>query len=252
VAEQYRQAFRDWGLDPEELPSEEVSKRIRTSAIGPALTDALDDWARVSRKGAAERLRAVASLTDSDPWRRQVRKALADKDREAIQRLAEDAGAAQQTPSGIILLADALHNVGMDEQRLAVLREGQRRHPGDFWLAHEVAQACSAVEPPQLEEATRFYVASLTLRPQSAAVHVSLGNTMLARQRFAEAIASFREAIRLKPDDADAHYGLAVALHKQGKLNEAIAEYRETLRLDPKRKEALENLDRLLKSEKPR
>jgi tetratricopeptide (TPR) repeat protein len=78
------------------------------------------------------------------------------------------------------------------------------------------------------------------------------GDTMLARQRFAEAITAFRQAIHLQPENVDAHYGLAVALHKQGKLDEAVTEYRETLRLDPKRTEALDNLGRLLKSDKPK
>jgi Flp pilus assembly protein TadD len=249
----YRQAFRDWGLDPEEQPPEEVSQRIRTSPIGPALTAALDDWARVKRNGAeGERLRSLASLTDSDPWRRQVRQALAGKDREAVQRFARAEEVDRQPPSGIILLAEALHGVGVDEQRLKVLRSAQLRYPEDFALCCELAGAYATLQPPHHDEAIGNYRAALALRPDSAAAHAGLGTTLLARQRFEEAIACFREAIRLKPDDADVHYGLAVALHKRGEFDEAVRAYREALRLDPKRPGAVENLDRALKGEGPK
>jgi Flp pilus assembly protein TadD len=252
AAPRYRAAFREWGLDLEDLPPEEASKRIRTSPIGPAVTAALDAWARVSRKGAeVQQLRSLATLTDSDPWRRRVREALTKKDREEIDRLARADEVQRQPPSGFILLADALHSVGLDQQRLKVLRGALMRFPADFSLSCELAGAYSAVEPPQPDEAIKYYHAALALRPDSTAVLVGLGNNMLARQRFGEAIEAYRRAIQLKLDDADAHYGLAVALHKQGKLDEAVTAYRETLRLAPRKTEALENLDRLLKGKKP-
>jgi tetratricopeptide (TPR) repeat protein len=219
AAQRFRQAFRDWGLDPEKEPPEEVSKRIRTSPIGPVLTAALDDWARVQRDGAvAERLRSLAGLTDSDPWRRQVRNALAGKDREAVQRLAKAEEVARQPASTSILLADALHRVGLDEQRVNVLRSALLRHPNAFSLYCELAGAYSTLKPPRHDEAAGYY----------------------------------RAALALQPDSVAALYGLAAALHKQDRLDEAIACYRRALALDPKLTAAQANLDRALKGEGPK
>src|SRR5262249_12818280 len=55
VDHEYREAFREYGLDVEALEPETAAARIRVRNIRVALTGALDDWAKVRRTIARKR-----------------------------------------------------------------------------------------------------------------------------------------------------------------------------------------------------
>src|SRR5262249_39255032 len=132
------------------------------------------------------------------------------------------------------LFAGILFHMGGADAAVALLEEGQRRHPGDFWLNHRLAFLLSELKPPRTADAIGYYRAALALRPDSPGVYVNLGNALESARQWPEAIAAFRKAVELKGDYATAHVnlaasyaGFALSLEKQGKLPEATAAFRK-------------------------
>jgi hypothetical protein len=70
-----------------------------------------------------------------------------------------------------------------------LLRQAQRRHPGDFWISIELAFHLFHWKPPQLLEAFRFYYRAA--RPSSSWPEMS--STQLL-----EAIGFYRAALVLR------------------------------------------------------
>jgi tetratricopeptide (TPR) repeat protein len=132
----------------------------------------------------------------------------------------------------------------VQEQTLALLREGRQVHPSDFFLNYALAYVLSKTSPV---EAVRYYTAAQALPPDCVAVLINLGCALDAQGKWAEAEAAYREALRLKPDFSKAYNNLGNALSEQGKLTEAEAAYREAIRLKPDYPRAHRNLGRLLR-----
>ena len=285
----YAGAFHDAGLDLSAVPSAEAGAKIRARPPGVALVlaAALDQWSAVRRKNrndptGASRLAEVARLADRDPWRDNLRAALAlaDKDgrKAALQALASTAKFDELGAISLDLLGNALADAGDPATAERVLRRAQARHTGDVWINYDLARVLERLN--RRADAIRFYTAARALRPETAhelahalagrgesdeAIEVfrdlarlrpkmgrhlgCLATELIGRGRSKEAaaaleqaVAAHREAIRLKPDDAIAHNNLGLALDEQGKLDEAVAEYREAIRLKPDDAIAHDNL----------
>jgi serine/threonine-protein kinase len=276
----YAEAFREAGIDVAGLPPAEAGARLRARppAVALALAAALDDWAAVRRDKrkdmtGATRLTEAAQVADPDPWRQQLRAALALPDKEArLAALRVAARTARLDELGAVsldLLGTALSAAGDAAAAEKVLRAAQQRHPGDVWVNYDLAQVLEKLN--RLEEAIRYYVAARSIRPETAHAlahaleargesdeaivvfqglarlrpgngrHLGcLGRALQGRGRSQEAgvvleaaVAALREQIRLNPDDASAHTILGNALTAQGKLGDAVAAYREAIRLQP-------------------
>jgi tetratricopeptide (TPR) repeat protein len=234
----YGEAFREYGIDIDALHPSEAGARMRDRAIALHLAAALDNWA-FSRQTREERegrgwqwLLEMAREADpeQDAWRAAFRGALARGGRkEELQKLATSAPLAELPPTTLFLLARHLREGGAGEVAVSVLRAGQQRYPGDFWLNHDLAFALHTLQPPDLDEAIGYYRAALALRPESPGVHVHLGNALERKGRLDEATACYQEALRLNKGDAVVHYNLGIALERKGRLDEAIARYQEAL-----------------------
>jgi tetratricopeptide (TPR) repeat protein len=235
----YAQAFRDYGIDVTALAAGEAAGRIRARGIRVDLAAALDDWAAVCRatreKGDTtwKHLLELARAADPDEMKNRLRDAEEKSDAQALQALAASGVADQLPPSTLVLLAVNLARTGAVEQAVAVLREGQRRHPADFWINHQLAFWLGKLRPAHWEEAVRFATVAEALRPLNPGAHLNLGNVLRDKGQLDEAIAEYREVIRLQKDSAEAHYGLGLALKGKGQVDEALAAFREALRLKP-------------------
>jgi Flp pilus assembly protein TadD/tRNA A-37 threonylcarbamoyl transferase component Bud32 len=239
----YEAAFAHYGLPAVQMPPEELAGRVRGSAVRDALVVALDDWAyRHPDTAVKARLRQAAGLADPDGWRGAVRRAVAEGDRAALERLAADPHANGQPAPSLHLLASALGSARGDPAAAELLRQARQAHPADFWVHHQLGWCLAEARPPRAEEAEAGYRAAVALRPQSPGARINLGIALARQGRLAEAEAAFRAALRLKPDYPDAHYNLGLALDKQGRYPEAEAAYREALRLQPDLPEAHCNL----------
>jgi Flp pilus assembly protein TadD len=228
-------AFREYGVDVEALPVAEAARRVRGSKAHEALLAALDHWAwhRGEDSGRA-RLWAVADGADDNPWRRDLRQAARRKDLARLRELAGDARALKQPPAVLGLLGKALLLAGLPEEAAVFLRHAQGRHPGDFWLNHDLAFVLSAkLRPPRAAEALGYFRAALALRPGSPGVHLNLGGVLLVQGDLPGAEGYYRRAVELDPKSAAPRWHLGMVLHLQGDLPGAVACCRKALEIDP-------------------
>jgi tetratricopeptide (TPR) repeat protein len=244
----YSEAFRDYGIDVENLEVAEAAERIRGRSIRVELATALDEWACLSRIGRKHdtarfnNLLAIARAADSDAWRNRLRDILErcppgkqdDKaEKPALEQLAASADIAMLPPPTMRLLAEYLGHGGARETALALLRRAQKEHPNDFWINEDLALKLLALKPAKRDESVGYFQAGLALRPRSPGAHLNLAIALFKQGRFADMEAECRTALGLDPDSALAHNSLGVALHKQGKVVEAITEWKEAIRLKP-------------------
>src|SRR5262249_2543518 len=145
-------------------------------------------------------------------------------------------------PATLLLLSDQLFGAGAPEAAEALLRQGQRQHPGDFWLNHRLAFHLQYLKPPRLDEALGFYRAALAVNPPSPGLYVNFGRALLNLEKYAEAEAASRKAIALQPDYASAYLNLGSALGGQAKHVESEAVCRKAIALQPDYALAYSNL----------
>jgi tetratricopeptide (TPR) repeat protein/predicted Ser/Thr protein kinase len=247
---QYEEAFREYGLDVRALPAEAAAARVRRSPLREELLAALFDWAsRAQPAGPVrEKLRAVADGADPDPWRRAAREAVDRQDGARLRELLRGEQALAQPPAVLAGLGAALVGRGLYEEAVLLLRQAQRRHPGDFWINHQLAFALHQMRPPRDEEAVGYYRAALALRPSSPGAHLNLGNSLRALGDLAGAVACYRQAVVLDPQYAGGFNNLGNVLSSQGDADGAIACYRRAVALDPKLAPAHANLGNLLRT----
>src|SRR5262249_38081442 len=125
---------------------------------------------------------------------------------------------------------------------LALLREAQRRHPGDFWINSDLSfiQRTPAPDP---NDDVRYATAALAARPQSPDALIQLGWLLQYTGFFDEAVARCRQAIRLRPDYWQAHNHRRSCLSsaresakpglKKGLLDAEEAAHRDAIRCIP-------------------
>jgi tetratricopeptide (TPR) repeat protein len=276
----YARAFREAGLDPVALAPAELGARIkaRPPSVALALASSLDDWAAVLRnlrrdESAASRQAEAASVADPDPWRNELRAALAlpDKERrkEALKSLADRAKFDELGAISLDLLGKGLTDSAESAKAEWVLRRALLRYPGDVWVNYDLGLVLQKLS--KRNEAIRFYTAARAIRPETAhelahalarngeygeaidvfqelvrlrpgiGRHLScLGGELVIRGRSDEAapvleraVGLLRETIRLNPENMQAHNNLGLALKAQGKFEEAIAVYRIAAKLRP-------------------
>jgi tetratricopeptide (TPR) repeat protein len=238
---EYARAFRAYGVDVELLSVETSIDRLKalTALAIPLAAAALDDWVYtrgVTTKAdvaSRKRLVAIARGIDPNPLRDRIRATWGQPNSEAqdeLSRLADSIDVRAQHPATLIILS--LRQVKRSESVLRLLRDAQYVYPGDFWLNLELGHAMYEVEDHHA--AIRYLSAAVSIRPNSANAHLSLGAVLCDGKRDYEGAATcFRRATELDPKYALAHYNLGNALFRQKKLDEAIAAYRWAAALDP-------------------
>ena len=187
-----------------------------------------------------EHLLAAARAADPDPWRDRMRVTWqhqahllspqierepgkaggvgtiaigrhSRRDEAALKELTATAQLDRLHPAMVIFFLEV---AGDKPEALTMLRDAQRRRPGDFWLNHTLAIQLRS-EP---REAIPFYRAALALQPESPGLLLDLGKVLCESGQFDEAIAIYNRALRLKPDFAAAYNNLGVALVAEGGL----------------------------------
>jgi eukaryotic-like serine/threonine-protein kinase len=237
----YARAFREYGVDVDELPVETSIDRLKTSPErAVVLAVALDDWARVRRRvsqkddGRWRRHLAVARGIDPQPLRDRVRGAWGQPIAtmpDDLRRLADSIDVRAQHTATLGLLTNNLLRVQQIDPALRILREAHYVHPGDFWLNFELGSVLQQQE--DYEGAVRFYTAAIASQPSSAGAHNNLGNALSAQKKPDEAIARYRKAIELDPNFVAAYRNLGNTMRDRGKLDEAIANFEEVTRRQP-------------------
>ena len=229
----YLAAFRAYGIDVAALAIEDAASRVRSSPVADDLIAALDDWAAEHPANVPEaRLAAIASAADSDPTGAAVRDAILRRDGDRLRRLCKDEADRRKLGPRFRSVFDALSRLDPGAS-LPLLEAIRRENPSDFWLNHDLGLVHAQAKPPRFQEAMRCLSVAVALRPTSAGVHVSVGNTLKHQGDLEVAIAEFRTAVRHDPGYALAHNNLGVVLNDHGDVEEAIREYQAALQLEP-------------------
>ena len=166
-----RSAFQEFGIHVDELAAKETATRIRASSIRNELVTALDHWALVRRSledySGSQHLLSVARAADDNRWRNQLRGAIESENVEH-SLLADLAEAIHTDPipaSAMVRLAEVLQSAEMTDSAVKVLREGQRKYPGDFWINARLGHYCELEK--MWGDSVRFNTAAVALRPKS-------------------------------------------------------------------------------------
>jgi tetratricopeptide (TPR) repeat protein len=249
----YGEIFREFRRDVESGPVEDVGRCLRESTVPVELAAALDHWAMTRRhlKGWGDaswkRMLAVARATDPDDQRDRLRRALQERDRQALVAMVEADSASHFSVPTALALGKALRDLGAVEESLALLKGAQQRHSDDFWINMQTVLTLRSMKPARHEELVRYCTAAVALRPQSPGAHVNLGATLHDKGDLPAAIAEFREAVRLRDEYAAAHNNLGGALGDNGDVDGSIEEYQEAIRIDKDFPEPHTNLGNALR-----
>jgi tetratricopeptide (TPR) repeat protein/serine/threonine protein kinase len=236
----FARAFREYGVDVEALPADQVSARLQAKpALAVPLALALDDWAIARSDLGAEPswkpLVAVARALDHDPLRDRLRAFwIAPKTPESqseLRKLAESIDVKTHGPATLGWLAQTLYHRQLKDSAIAVLRAGQLAYPGDYWLNSQLGLRLE--ERGDYIGAIQCDSACIALHPNSIAAHNNLGNVLRAIKHLDEAIREFRTLLQIDPNDAIGHNNLGNALNDKKDLAGALREYRSAIKLDP-------------------
>ncbi len=228
AAAAYAEAFAGYGIVPGTTPPAEAAARVEAAAVRPALLTALDGWLAADPDAP---LRPILDAADPDPFRVEVRRLLAARDRAALVALAgrpewdrQPARVAQAFAAGKVVPPPVARPV------LARVATGRA---DDFGLLMDLGVLFPTDTPTTAAERMRWFQAAAAVRPRNPAAHNNLGIALFDAGRRDEAVAAYREAIRLDPLLAAPHNNLGNLQLRAKNLPAAEAAYRDAIRLDP-------------------
>jgi tetratricopeptide (TPR) repeat protein len=239
---EYRRAFAERELDLTSLDPAEAAKRIAASAVKAELVAAVDDWALYEpERDLRDRLLDVARRADPGSWTDRLRGPAVQVDRDAVQKLAAEAGLARTSAATLSVLAEHMKRWGLNAAPLPTAARAD--HPADFELAFKLGQWHSHSKNGQQ---IGPYEAARALRPENGIVWNNLGVALKDKGQADEAIACFRRALAIDPQVPNPLNNLGIALKDNGQVDEAIACYRQIIARYPKLRQPHANLGEAL------
>jgi serine/threonine-protein kinase len=239
----YARAFRDYGVDVDELGVESSIQRLRTRpALAIPLGSALDIW--VSARSAhrrdedgCKRLVAVASGVDPEPLRVLLRSSppQTPEGLSELRHLANSIDPRAHHPVTLVTLSAAVRGYGPSEQlepALRVLRRAQGVYPGNIRVTVGLIQ--TLLMHKDFEEAVRFSTAAVALQPQQG--YIWLAFALRDWGKLDDAEAACRKAIEFAQNSreaANSYTILGQILKLQKKPDEAVAACRKAIELSP-------------------
>lgn len=227
----YRDVFAGAGLLNGADTAETFAARIAASPASRAFIEALDDWSICSTTiPDLEFSLATARAADRDPvWRDRARSVAVWKSDEAVAELAREVDVERQ-PVGLLLTIAGLHSERHAEAGILLLRKIQAAYPSDFWANFALGEALSSREDL---EAIAFFRAAIAVRPEAAAAHAGLANSLGFQRRLPEAIVAMKTALALDSESGVPQYNLAIWLFQQQRYREAAKHSAIAARLRP-------------------
>ena len=160
VDREYARAFRDYGVDVEELAVETSIERLKARpALAIPLAAALDDWVDARRRSCrrgSRRLEAAGGRRARHRSGAAARPAASPPGGSRLTRCRTNCAGwpsrstfGRNTRRRFVSLAQTLRRVKHPEAALRLLRDAQDVYPGDFWLNFELAAALAESEGPR-------------------------------------------------------------------------------------------------------
>jgi tetratricopeptide (TPR) repeat protein/serine/threonine protein kinase len=238
----YARVFRDFGVDLEQLPTDQAVSRLkRHSQVVLPLARAIDDFSSTRRAAAGwsdqtwRSLLSVARQLDPDETRDQLRvlygQETSSELRTKLQALAESIEVPRQPPVTLRMLSLLLGRAGLTELSQTLFQQAQQQYPDDFWINFDLAR--SLAESNDLEGAVRFFSVAVALRPTATVALNHLGATLNKQHKTHDAEACFRRAVLIEPAYVHAWANLGVVLLDQRQLDEAAVSCRHATEADP-------------------
>jgi tetratricopeptide (TPR) repeat protein len=109
------------------------------------------------------------------------------------------------------------------------------------WLAYS-SLGDELIHRGEFDEAMEQYDKAIELNPNDVNALVSAGNALFGRKRYTEAMELYTRALRLNPNNPESHVNLAVILANEGRMDEAIEHDHAALKLNPRHVAAHVNL----------
>ena len=152
----------------------------------------------------------------------------------------------QPSQAEVQTLINALNN-GQLAQTEQLAKSLISKHPDTFILHHVLSLALDGQQ--KYAEAVASYRNALKLQPNTPDLLFNLGIALSNLNRFDEAETAYRQAIRLNPNFFEAYGNLGTVLQRQGKLGEAITCYQHGLKINPQDARGYFNLGTALRDE---
>jgi serine/threonine-protein kinase len=242
-------AFREWGVEIDVEPVEQVVERILASGAANEISQGLDQWSwrralkTKSWTAEARRLVEIASGADPDPERVAIRRALIENDEARLVELARAAVDTPLRPPTALALAAGLLGLRRLPETSRMLEASLEHHPDDFGLHQTLAYTFEDSGPEHHGRALVHYTAALALRPNSVNALRGLASLADARGERARAEAMFRRALELRPTSYPIWNDLATIVDDPVEMERCL---RRAIELAPERYEPKINLGRLL------
>ncbi len=152
----------------------------------------------------------------------------------------------QPSQAEVQTLINALNN-GQLAQTEQLAKSLISKHPDTFILHHVLSLALDGQQ--KYAEAVASYRNALKLQPNTPDLLFNLGIALSNLNRFDEAETAYRQAIRLNQNFFEAYGNLGTVLQRQGKLGEAITCYQHGLKINPQDARGYFNLGTALRDE---
>jgi tetratricopeptide (TPR) repeat protein/tRNA A-37 threonylcarbamoyl transferase component Bud32 len=233
----YQQAFVRAGYDLGADPTI-VAAQIRASVLGKRTIASLDEWALATfinkDEAQTQKLLRIVRLADPDPdWGDQFRELSTWRDKAKLSTLAtKTLSVTSPSPTHhMAMLANLLRSHGAKSEGIGLLQEAVRRHPTDFWLNGEIAEAY--LSDNKHKEAAPFFRTLVALRPNKPWIICRLGICLVSSGNFDEGIKHLYDAHQLQPNRHVFAYNLVTGLAKVGRVDDALLEARKMLESEP-------------------
>ena len=179
---------------------ENIRKNPQTTLLGKAIADAISLQRQRKFKGATEKWRGIAKISEGS-----------------------DNNLAARAWFSIGYL---LGQQGKHEEAIEAYTEALRLKSNYYEVYTNRGGAKAAQR--RYKDAIRDYDEALRLKPEDVIAYYNRGNANRELKQYAAAIADYDEAIRLKPDDADAYHNRGLAKYKLDRHEVAIAGLRRS------------------------
>ncbi len=246
----YRAALSEAGLPADgDAASLAAAVRAERPGLQTALQETLDDWINCLRNPPdpdGARVREAVNLVDPDPFRTEIRAAVAAEDKHALIRLAERPGATDLPRSTAVMLGGALLDQNCNSEAIRVLRAARARYPSELRilsnLSQSIAQA-SPNDPVAVEESLGYAKVAVAVHPDKAFSHYMLGVSYdVYKHDGAAAEPHYRKTLELNPRFTFAMVNLAIRLQSKGDVAGMEYWYRKAIETDPKFERPRRNL----------
>jgi serine/threonine protein kinase/Tfp pilus assembly protein PilF len=227
-----REALKQYGLEVALTPPADAVARIqdRPLAVHKLVVAALNEClVFVPGEDATSRqwFLAVLEEADSDPWRKEARKAW--QNASELERLVKDVNVSRHPVSFLVQTIRALPI--KSPSRLDLARRVQRAYPDDFWANHRLGNDLRTSGKPL--EAIQYDTAALALQPRNPGVYLNRSLAYENTRDLAQALADINQAIDLAPRYAVAWRVKGRLLQKLRDLDAAEVALRQALVLNP-------------------